>query len=481
MRFSNLRIRWKLALGFGFMVFLFLCHSVTLRVSMPRSYAASQSMRYSQMCENALLEVAVNAERYLRLEEAGDLNDLMDCLDIVVHTVDTLRTFYDGQRLSAEQIATFECLPDGLPELRKIASELGHAGHQKGEVESRLLGSLTQQLKCCRDMVEISASVYEANAEFIKNVMLLVWSIVLSFAVFASVFISRNISRPMQVLSNSVEQIGQGHLSIGIEGRFLRRGDEFGRMFALHNATLESLRTMIGQTKMSAQNVSEASEEFSLGAQRISEGANAQASSAEEVSSAVEEMVSIIDQNADNAQATQAIATEMEGKLGMVEEISEASARSVEAISGKIGIISEIANQTNILALNAAVEAARAGEHGRGFAVVASEVRKLTERSREAAGEISSLSDKSLADTRRASEGLSQVLPDVERTTRLVQEIAASSLEQRQGAMQINLGIQQLSEVVQANAVAAEEMAASAKEMTLQADRLRESTEVFQI
>ena len=195
----------------------------------------------------------------------------------------------------------------------------------------------------------------------------------------------------------------------------------------------------------------------------------------------MEEMAANIDQNAENALQTQNIARVMEEKITTLGVFSQNSLGSVQSITEKIAIISEIASQTNILALNAAVEAARAGEHGRGFSVVASEIRKLAERSREAASEIETYSSRSLADTRNAAQGLEDVLPEVKRTAQLVYEIASASQEQRQGVEQINTAIQQLSEVIQQNAAASEEMATSAEELNSQAEAMKTACEFFTI
>jgi methyl-accepting chemotaxis protein len=163
-----------------------------------------------------------------------------------------------------------------------------------------------------------------------------------------------------------------------------------------------------------------------------------------------------------------------------VEEASRRSVSAVRDIADKISIITDIAFQTNLLALNAAVEAARAGDSGRGFAVVAAEVRKLAERSRLAANEINELSKLSLETTEESGLLLKEILPDIDKTAKLVNEIAAASLEQRNGSMQINSAIQQLNNVTQQNASASEELASSAEELTAQSELLIDVISFFQ-
>jgi len=153
----------------------------------------------------------------------------------------------------------------------------------------------------------------------------------------------------------------------------------------------------------------------------------------------------------------------------------------MKEIAGKISIIEEIARQTDLLALNAAVEAARAGEHGRGFAVVASEVRKLAERSQTAASEITELSRSSTSVAERAGDLLSKLVPDIQRTADLVQEINAASQEQSTGSKQVNKALQQLDQVIQHNASASEELASTSEQLSAQAEQLQASVSFFHL
>jgi methyl-accepting chemotaxis protein len=195
----------------------------------------------------------------------------------------------------------------------------------------------------------------------------------------------------------------------------------------------------------------------------------------------MEEMSANIKQNAENASQTEKIALKAASDA---KEGGEAVAQTVDAmkqIAGKTSIIGEIARQTNLLALNAAIEAARAGEHGKGFAVVAAEVRKLAERSQKAAGEITELSGTSVRVAERAGELLAKILPDVQKTADLVQEITAASREQDTGATQINKALQQLDDVIQQNATAAEQLTGTSEELQSQAELLQTTMAFFNV
>lgn len=192
-------------------------------------------------------------------------------------------------------------------------------------------------------------------------------------------------------------------------------------------------------------------------------------------------MTANIRQNADNAMQAEKISIPAANDAGEGGAAVNETVAAMKQIADKINIVEEIARQTNLLALNAAIEAARAGEHGKGFAVVAAEVRKLAERSQQAAAEINDLSTNSVDVADKAGKLLEVIVPNIQRTSELVQEISAASKEQDAGAEQINRSIQQLDGVIQQNASASEEMASTAEELSSQSELLAEMISFFNV
>ena len=319
------------------------------------------------------------------------------------------------------------------------------------------------------------------TATTIRSAIIIVALIAGTLSIICLYFLAKSISLPLKRGVVFAEAIAKGDLAMTVQGDVLAKGDELGDLARALNDMSGNLKRIVTDIHSASANVAQGSEEISTTSESMSQGATEQAASAEEVSSSVEEMAATIKQNSDNASATESIAAKA---VKEAEAGSEAVLQAVAAmrdIADKISVIEEIARQTNLLALNAAIEAARAGESGKGFAVVASEVRKLAERSQEAAGEITGLSKSTVEAAERAGHIISGIVPDIRRTSELVQEITSASCEQSTGAEQIGKAMVQLDTVIQSNASASEEMASMSEELSGQAQQLAATISFFRL
>ncbi len=336
-------------------------------------------------------------------------------------------------------------------------------GNYIDDIDNELLGHAKVSYKAMRNTLVL---------------LLLIFLVVSILVVVISIIVGRRLSKPIISLVSEVEEVGNGKIDMVID---IKSKDEVGLLASAMNTMLSNLRNIVETIVSGSDYINNASLQLSSASEQLSQGASEQASSIEEVSSTMEEMTSNIEQNSQNAQETDKVSTEANDSIKEVADYAQKALDANKQIAEKITIINDIAFQTNILALNAAVEAARAGEHGRGFAVVAAEVRKLAERSRAAADEIVVLAQTGLQLTEKTGEIMLNTLPKIENTSKLIQEIAAASIEQNNGADQVNSAMQQLNTITQENAASSEELASNANNLTEQAHQLKEVISFFNI
>ena len=307
--------------------------------------------------------------------------------------------------------------------------------------------------------------VYSLSAIVIGGIFITL--ILISFIIYR--LTRKIITNPLLKGIDIANQIAEGNLAIDID---IGVKDEIGQLLEAMKKMTMQVKKVVSDVKnvaydvnSSANQVSDMSKQLSSSAEELSEGTSEQAASAQQVSSSMEQMFANIKQNAENAMETEKISLQAADDARKGKKAVENTLDAMNAISKKIIIIEDIARQTDMLALNAAIEAARAGNLGKGFSVVASEVRKLSDRSRNAANQISILTVSTVEIVKNASQTLSQIVDASGKTAELVQEITAASNEQNIGAEQINESIQQLDLVIQKNAQASEELSSAAVEL----------------
>jgi methyl-accepting chemotaxis protein len=513
MNLANLRIRTRLAAGFGVvcaMLIFIVGLSITMlgRVNHAADGIITVSLPTLHAAANVLNEadnISIRMNGALLTDDRADrerlIADSLRARKVIVDLYDAFR----GKIADEKGATIFKEADLTTTKLVKAQDELLrriHAGDAEGaraymNTEFRPLAVYyAKVLKSQMDrQKEIAGEAAAAAAKTYNDTRLLILALgvaVLAFAVAIGYWLTVSITRPVAQALQVADTVASGDLTSRID---VTRGDELGQLLAALKKMNESLVRTVSTVRSGTETIATASTEVAEGSRDLSARTEQQAGSLEETASSMEELTSTVKQNADNARQANVLA---EAASNVAQRGGQVIAQVVDTMSeihgssSKIaditGVIDGIAFQTNILALNAAVEAARAGEQGRGFAVVASEVRNLAQRSAAAAREIKQLIGESTEKVEAGSKlvndagaTMQEIVASVDRVTGIMAEITAASQEQTAGIEQINESIAQMDQVTQQNAALVEETSAASEAMQEQAAKLAQAVAVFRL
>lgn len=485
------------------------------------------SVDISTRLQAAVLDQIATGEHYL-LSRSEDVSLAFDSLGTAV---DALWQQYDTLKLdpsTREQLNRVRDLHQRIERAYRTAGQEAVSGNQASAIKrvegvSPAVAELRALIRALNTTqigkaTTASSEMQVATARRLNFMfwVLIIMLLLLLFFVWSTL---RAIDRPLHKLVYAANKLGEGDLSVQLDGNL---PGEFQLVAAAFTAMAERFRTIVGETVTTAQKVgasasdlSSISEEVAASSGQvstamvgISSGAEQQAAGLRTVNDGLEDIrrrADEIDQSTgrvsqlslqigDLAESRRIDVGRALSMLLEVREVVQSSRREVtalerasEKITAFVETIQGLARQTNLLALNAAIEAARAGEHGRGFAVVAEEVRKLADGSARAADEVAStvrqireqienvvstmeVGATKVAGVEQASKGAEQAFEDIVEAVREVREaatlVSAAADDNQRAVLSVEEAVHAVNATAESHAASAEEVSAAAEEQS---------------
>jgi methyl-accepting chemotaxis protein len=277
--------------------------------------------------------------------------------------------------------------------------------------------------------------------------------------------------RPIRALSRTARRVSAGDLTARVKPSGAVEVASLGEAFNLMVARLESL---IGRVQGTSTDLSDSAIRLAAASNELAATTARQSSSATETSASMEELARTSGQIAETVERVAAQAAETRDKLERAREDILASTERTLSLTDRVrditrilSMINDLADQTNLLALNAAIEAARAGEAGRGFAVVADEVRRLADRSKTLASDISQITANVQVETNATVLAMDKGAEQLKDGLILMEHVAEASSGIRLATQQQQSATEQVVEAMEQVRIASEQVSTTAQELAL--------------